>query len=36
MANLPTGSYAFASPTDAVNDADNQSVYDIPALYTTV
>jgi len=36
MLNYPVGSYAFVSPQDAINDADNQSVYDIPASYTSV
>jgi hypothetical protein len=30
MINLPTGSYARTSPDQAINDADNHSVYDIP------
>ena len=30
MINLPVGSYAFAAPSNAVNDANNYSVYTIP------
>ena len=36
MINLPTGSYAFNSPEDAVENADNKSVYDIPAQFNGV
>lgn len=34
--NLPTNSYAFASPDNAVSDALNYSVYSIPTEYTGV
>lgn len=36
MLNLPTDSYAFVSPQDAVDDADNFSVYTIPAQFQGV
>lgn len=36
MINLPTDSYAFASPIDAVEDALNFSVYDIPKEFQGV
>lgn len=34
--NLPTGSYAYVSPEDAVSDALNHSVYEIPRDYLGV
>ena len=33
MLNLPTGSYSFTSPGDAVSDALNYSVYNIPKSF---
>ena len=36
MLNLPSGSYAFISPSDAVSDANNYSVYDIPKEFQGV
>ena len=36
MLNLPTGAYAYNSPSDAVSDADNYSVYDIPKAFQGV
>lgn len=33
MLNLPSGSYAKNSPDNAVNDANNHSVYDIPTEF---
>jgi len=36
MANLPTDSYAHAFPQNAVDDADNYSVYTIPDLFAGV
>ena len=36
MLNLPTGTYSFTASTDAVNDADNHSVYSIPDDFTGV
>jgi len=36
MINLPTGSYLKNTPDNAVNDADNYSVYDIPAKFESV
>lgn len=36
MLNLPTGTYAFANPTDAINDPNNKSVYTIPKDYQSV
>jgi len=36
MINVPTGTYAKNSPSDAVNDALNYSVYDIPKQFKSV
>lgn len=36
MLNLPSGSYGRLSPDDAVSDASNYSVYDIPAKFDGV
>lgn len=36
MLNLPTGSYLRSQPDDAVNDADNYAVYDIPKKFQGV
>lgn len=33
MINLPSDNYAFSSPNDAVTDAFNYAVYDIPAQF---
>lgn len=33
MLNLPSGSYSFISPSDAVADADNKSDYTIPSIF---
>jgi len=33
MANLPTSTYSFISPDDAVEDGSNYSVYDIPSQF---
>jgi hypothetical protein len=36
MLNLPSGSYSRLAPDNAVNDADNYSVYTIPAEFKSV
>ncbi len=36
MLNKPTGSYARLSPSQAVSDANNYSVYDIPKIFQGV
>lgn len=36
MLNLPTGSYSRLAPENALNDADNYSVYDIPKAFQGV